>query len=844
MTAPDVFPDALSPCHLAAGLHIACLPNGMRVIIREDHRSPVAICNLWVRVGSNREPEKLRGWSHGIEHMLFKGTTRRDESDFAREVAEAGGTTNAGTGYETTNYHITLPAQELPIAVDILADVLFDSTFDPASLDAERQVLLHENHMYDDIPFGFGVTWRWGMELAFGTSPYRHPIGGRDENLLERDRDDILAFFRSAYRPDNMTAVIVGDVDPQEAFDLLAARFGTVPNAEAGGDESVHIVADPPVEIGHDACRLRVEYGDIERAYAKLIFAGPGEQDPRRPAVSVTRRALSDGRSARLYRRVQEEQKLVDQITVLNETGPREGIFIVDMETDPQRLAAAVSAVAGVLADLGRNGCTEQELDRARIRAVRSFRFGEETVQGQASTMGYNDALGDLARAFDYPERIAGVTSDDVAAFCADTFTRNGLSCVIYLPEGTDAAAAGIPTDAAQLETLLEPILPAAPAEAKRPAIETFSGRGAEDAGAPIARTVAAAPPRFETTLLPCGTPVHCRLDPSVPVVAMAFTARGGATGESAREAGLSTLMQMAQVKGAGDLDAEALHETLEGEGASLGPKTDRDSSGLFLSSLSDRLDHALDLAGLVINEPTFPEEEIEQERRLALEQLASLRDNPFQAAAVKLREMVYGDHPYGRPLVGTAESLPELDREMLIARWRQAWRPANLQVVVSGQFDRDHVLERLASVIGRLADSKAFTTAPALAPIAPPEGIVTARIERQQNQSVVLTAWPGPATPDEDRVPLLLLKEILNGQSGRLFEHLRNRNSLCYNTGAINTAGFGQGMFLGYVLTAPESQQEALEALVQVLRSAADDPARGGEISWGSGRSRISAGR
>ncbi|MFT7699052.1 MAG: putative Zn-dependent peptidase, partial [Candidatus Krumholzibacteriia bacterium] len=110
----------LQPCVLAEGLHTARLSNGLRVIIREDQRSGVAICNVWVKVGSNREPEPMRGWSHGIEHMLFKGTSERGEGDFAREVAEAGGATNAGTGYETTNYHITVPAENLPQAIDIL----------------------------------------------------------------------------------------------------------------------------------------------------------------------------------------------------------------------------------------------------------------------------------------------------------------------------------------------------------------------------------------------------------------------------------------------------------------------------------------------------------------------------------------------------------------------------------------------------------------------------------------------------------------------------------------------------------------------------------------------------
>ncbi len=284
----------LHPSNLAPGLHTALLANGLKIIVKEDHRTPVATCNVWVRVGSNREPEKLRGWSHGIEHMLFKGTTGRDEGDFAREVADGGGVTNAGTGYETTNYHITLPADNLPVAVDILGDALLNSVFDPASLDAERQVLVHENHMYDDIPFGFGVTWRWGMELAFDRSPYRNPIGGRDENLLERDRQDILAFYRSAYRPDNMTVVIAGDVDPGTAFDLVCAKFqDRTDPAAVNCDPEVTIVQHPLTEEPHPRCRIRVEHGDIKRAYCKLIFPCPGETDDLRPVFSVVRATRS-----------------------------------------------------------------------------------------------------------------------------------------------------------------------------------------------------------------------------------------------------------------------------------------------------------------------------------------------------------------------------------------------------------------------------------------------------------------------------------------------------------------------------------------------------------------------
>jgi len=182
---------------------------------------------------------------------------------------------------------------------------------------------------------------------------------------------------------------------------------------------------------------------------------------------------------------------------------------------------------------------------------------------------------------------------------------------------------------------------------------------------------------------------------------------------------------------------------------------------------------------------------------------------------------MVYGDHPYGRPLAGTEQSIPGLDREAVLARHRQAWTGHNLQIVVSGDCDPDDLADRIENMLSDLPTGQPSGR------IDPggtrrPDGVETVSIERQQNQSVVLTAWPGPRDSEELRVPLMMLREILNGQSGRLFEQLRNRRSLCYNTGVLGTAGFGQGMLVGYVLTAPETADQAREALVAELAKAA----------------------
>ncbi len=809
-------------------LTVTSLANGLRVIVKTDRRSPVVICHVWVRVGSNREPDDLRGWAHGIEHMLFKGTGRRAEGDFAREVALAGGTTNAGTGYETTSYHVLLPREGLPVACDILADALLAAAFAPDSLDAERQVLVHENHMYDDQPFGFGVTWRWGMEEAFRVSPYRHPIGGRDEELLAAPRDEIVRFWRRAYRPDNMTAVVVGDVEAAEALATLETTFGRAP-AAAGPPDLPAPAPEPPQQ----APRLRLERGDLQKAYAKLIFHSPGESDPRRPALSVLRRLLMDGRSSRLFRVLREERQLVSNLGLPSETGRREGVVIVDLECAPERLREAVLAAAEVLEGLKAVPAGAEELARARLRLERGFVLDAETVQGQSSTIGYYDAMGDLAAAFDLPRRVAAVGAADVQTLAREIFGRQNLTAVLYLPQDTDPAAVGLPADAESVDALLAPVLsrsgeadggggggegaaaPGAPRPDPTLAREAGDG-GPLLAGAPAA-PAGAAGSAFERAPLPGGPPLYWRVDRSLPVLTLQIFARGGTCLEEPELAGLAHLTQVVQAKGTEREDAETLYRRLEGLGCSLLSRAERDRSGFALTTLARTVDPVLERLAALCCRPRLAAAELELERRQALEQLEAMEDDPFHKAGRALRWALYGDHPYGRPVLGREQTLPGIGRDDLRRHHARLWTADNLVVVASGDLDPERLHGRLGELLADLPPGPAPALPPLAGPLRP-VGVDRRRLSRRMHQSVVFVAWPGPPDPDTDRAELMLLKELLNDQDGRLFEALRNRRSLCYSTAALSSSGFGPGFFAGFVLTDPERTEEAVAALVAEL--------------------------
>lgn len=797
------------------GVLTATLGNGLRVLIREDRRTPVAVVNVWVGVGSNREDDHVRGWSHGIEHMLFKGTGRRGEADFALEVADMGGTTNAGTGYETTNYHILCPAEHVLGAVDILHDALYHSTFAPESLDPERQVLVHENHMYDDQPSGFGVTWKWALELACDRSPYRHPIGGLDAALLETPREDIVAFWKRAYRPDAMSVVVCGDVDAEAVLAAVVERFGAEPVPDAPPPVS------PPPEPAHAALRYRLQRGDVQRVYGKLVLPGLSECDPDRAVVDVLQQILSDGRSSRLYRTVQEERELVSGITLLSESGPREGLLVVDLETDGERIKAALAAVAEVLAGLTDAPPEPAELERAKIRAERSHAMGLETVQGQAHSLGWHDLMGDLDGAFDHPARVAAVSGAQVQALARRLFRPENFSLVLYAPEATPDGV--LPADADEVAALMGAALAAA--AAGQPVADAAAP--APGAAPPVVRREA--PPGrdrpFEEVLLDGGLRCYVRRDTSLPVVSLGLYACGGVGQEPAGKEGLTALAQQIHAKASRDLDATELSAFVEDRGASLAAHASRDHAGLHLTGLTRHLDELIDALGVLAAHPVFPEQELAKERRFALDDLLALQDDPFQFAALELRRRFYGDHPYAHPLVGTPAGLESLSRADLVDLHRRTWVTRNLHVVVSGDVDRDRLLDRLGRALADLPQERCPDPAD-LSRVPSPQGVERHRLPKDVRQSVVLSAWRGPDGPNSDRASLALLQTLLNGQSGRLFAELRNRRSLCYASGMMVARGMAPGMLAGYVLTSPEKEQEAAAALAAEMHAVAQAPA------------------
>ena len=255
------------------------LPNGMTVILRENHAAPVVSIQVWVKAGSFQETEGEEGVAHVHEHMLFKGTQTRGVGSIAREVEAAGGEINAYTSWDMTVYFVNMASRFMNEGIDILADIIENAAFDPQELEKEIQVILEEIRRSKDMP-----TTRLSetfFKTAYGAHPYGRPVIGFNETVQSFKREDVLRFYRNWYVPKNLVWVMVGDLDPATLMPMLEQKLSRIPDRPVPARQEA-------VVPSQSSPRAFVQEEDVKEAHLKLGFHIPDIAHPDVPALPST----------------------------------------------------------------------------------------------------------------------------------------------------------------------------------------------------------------------------------------------------------------------------------------------------------------------------------------------------------------------------------------------------------------------------------------------------------------------------------------------------------------------------------------------------------------------------
>lgn len=387
------------------------LPNGLRVLCEQlPHLRSVSM-GVWVKAGSILEREHENGLSHLIEHMAFKGTGRRSAKQIAQEMDAVGGYLNAATSKLCTCYYAKVIDENLPLAADILSDIVRFPAIDPKELDKERNVVLEEISMTDDSPED--VAYDLIASAMFGRQPLGQTILGPRELIASYTREDILAFRARHYSPMNTCVAIAGNFDLNQVKDLMAQRFGDWTGG-AGEIFPVNAVNQRPQTLTADK--------DTEQAHICLGYRGKPLGDADAYPMAVFNSILGGGMSSRLFQRIREESAMAYSVYSAPSAYPHCGDFTIYAAVSPRNVKAVLAQIDEETSLLVREGATQEEFDMAKAQLKGGFILGQESAYNRMNSMGSNMALMNRVITTDETiRRIEAVTPEDVRRVAAET---------------------------------------------------------------------------------------------------------------------------------------------------------------------------------------------------------------------------------------------------------------------------------------------------------------------------------------------------------------------------------------------------------------------------------------
>ena len=407
------------------------LPNGLRVIISEDHAAPVYSIAVHYKVGSKDERKGRTGFAHLFEHMMFKGSENVGPGEHFMLVFTNGGTMNGTTNKDRTLYFETLPANQLDLGIFLEADRMKSLAITKENLDNQRNAVQEERRLgLDNQPYG--KTFEIIGELAYDNPALEHSVIGSMEDLSAASVDDVASFFKTYYAPNNAVVAIVGDVDTKTTLEKVRQAFGAIPQQPAPPKTDV---AEPPQKAER---RQTVEDPLAKLSQVDIVFKVPPRLTADDNAIQVLGAVLSSGRSSRLYQQVVRAQQLSPNAFAGRDPTVPTGLFQISAPVAPGKTPDAVEkAILAEIEKLKATPVEAWEMDKARANAKRGV------VNGLTSSLQRSIQLAEFAAEFGDPglvnqriERITKVTAADVQKVASAYFTAENRTVVITVPKG------------------------------------------------------------------------------------------------------------------------------------------------------------------------------------------------------------------------------------------------------------------------------------------------------------------------------------------------------------------------------------------------------------------------
>lgn len=761
------------------------LKNGLTVYIIRDSRFPLVCTRLFVGTGSANETAEQAGISHVLEHMVFKGTEKRPKGQVARDVESLGGYLNAATSFDKTWFITDMPAKHWKTGMDVVKDMAFHPSLDPAELEAEKDVIVSELKGGDDTP-----TRRLFEDLqvaGLAHTVYGRPIIGFEKTIRAVTADDLRAYIRTWYQPQNMMLLVAGDIDPKAVLAHAEELFGDLKN-----DTILPEPAPVQLEGAAGGPRVEVTYGPWNKVYLGIALPAPALGDQRSIDLDVLAYALGGDGTSQFYRKYRYEKQLVDSISVGNMSLNRAGLFYMVAQLDADKVEPFWQEFTRDLAALDAGKITPDVIERARFNYEDGMDRASETLDGLTSwkaTVQFE--LGGPQGEANVRHALAAVDSARLRQ-AQDLWLRSDQVRVrVLAPE-----KAKLP----DLDAILQRNWPAPAVERQKAAA------AAEKVG------------KREIVDLGQGRTVILQPDRTIPYVSLEILRPGGNALLKPADQGLAQLTAATLTDGCGTRDLDAMERFVAERAASLSASAGVQSFTVSLTGPARFNADYFALLGDLLHKPTFAEKDVRRQADTLKAALVRRQDNPMSFMGSKINGFLFpGGQPYGFDGLGTAENQDRFGPGDVQAFWKQQ----NAQpwiLSVAGDFDREKVLA--------FARSLPVPTAPAVdvpQPIWGADKRLPLSLPGRQ-QAHLLLAFHAVPLDHPDAPALMLLESVLSGQSGLLFNKLRDEQGLGYTVTAFYRSLPEAGFMAFYIGTTPRNLDVARQGFSGIIKDIKTD--------------------
>ena len=723
------------------------LPNGLAVILHEDHALPVVAVNVWYHVGSKDEQPGKTGYAHLFEHIMFEGSKHHDHSHF-EPLQQVGASLNGSTTTDRTNYWENLPSNYLELALWLESDrmgFLLDA-LDQRRFDIQRQVVKNERRQsYENRPYGMAEL-RLQEELHPLPHPYHWPTIGYHEDLDAATLDDARAFFQRYYNPSNASLAIAGDFIAAEAKEMVYRYFADLPPGPALPRAQR---TDSPL-LGRTDVTL-YDRVLLPRTYLTWPTVPRFHQDA--PALTILATILGGGKSSRMYKKLIYERRIAQSISVQQDASELTGGFEVELTTASGHTVKEVEEAARAeIEQIRREPPTAEEMGRAKNRIEWSLVRALSNIGGfggKADRLNaFNVFAGDPALLNQDLERYLAVQAEDVCS-AAEAYLGNRHVQMVVLPEPVHSSSS------VTVDRSREPV-PAAP----RPFQPTLPQRAQ----------------------LPNGLELLVVEKRGLPMVAFSLLLDTGAAQDPPSVPGLAVLTTAMLQEGTSTRSSRNIADEFEFMGSQLMSATGRERTYVGTETLSTHWPKALELVADVVRNPTFPEQELTRIRTERITGLRRLRDDATATALQIAPMLLYGrDTPLGHPIVGTEASLEALSRDQMVDRFKSGFGPTGATLAVVGDVSMDEVKKLAESCLGDWRGAS-----PGASAVSPPPASSATTLHLVDKpgaaQSVIRVGALGVPRRHPDYFALLLFNHLFGGQfTSRLNANLRQDKGYSY---------------------------------------------------------------